>query len=127
MTRENAIAYIENSDSEFFRYGDLGYVTSKADALEDIQNMEDEAWGDGEVIEAEYAFNEEGEQEYPYYEEAVKILNNAQWKMEPIAELMDDEIREILHNEITPCSDLLFLEIYLEQHKKKHGVEFNFS
>ncbi|MBJ2355830.1 hypothetical protein [Sphaerochaeta sp. S2] len=127
MTRENAIAFIENSDSEFFRYGDLGYVTSKANALEDIQNMEDEVWGDGDVLEAEQAFNEEGEQDHLYYEEAVKILNNAQWKMEPIAELMDDEIRETLHNEISPCSDLLFVEIYLEQHEKKYGVKFDFS
>ena len=51
MTRKSAIEFIRQSDAKNFRYGDLGFLTSKQDALEDILSMEDEAWGDGEVYE----------------------------------------------------------------------------
>lgn len=52
MTRQEVIEFIRASEAEGFRYGDLSYVTEKADAIADIENMEDEAWGDGEVYEA---------------------------------------------------------------------------
>ncbi len=52
MTRKEAIEFIENSQATGFRYGDLSYITEKQDAITDIENMEDEAWGDGEVFEA---------------------------------------------------------------------------
>ena len=51
MTKQEALDFIENSAAENFRYGDIGFLTSKQDALEDILSMEDEAWGDGEVYE----------------------------------------------------------------------------
>jgi hypothetical protein len=51
MTRHEAIEFIEKSEAKGFRYGDLSYVTEKQDAIQDIENMEDEAWGDGEVFE----------------------------------------------------------------------------
>ena len=70
---------------------------------------------------------EDGEQDHPYFNESVKILNNAQWDMGPIVALMDDEIREALHYEIAPCSDLFFVERYLEKHEKKYGAKFDFS
>lgn len=38
--------------------------------------------------------------------------------------LMDDEIREKLHNDMSPCTDLEFLEAYMIEHEKKYGVEF---
>lgn len=39
-------------------------------------------------------------------------------------ELMDDEIREELHRELAPCTDLEFLEAYMEKHLEKYGEEF---
>jgi hypothetical protein len=51
MTRKEALDFIKSSEAEGFRYGDLSYVTEKADAIADIENMEDEVWGDGEVYE----------------------------------------------------------------------------
>lgn len=53
MTRPEAIEFIKRSSSNFFRYGDLSYSTGREDALADIQNMEDDAWNDGEIFEEE--------------------------------------------------------------------------
>lgn len=39
-------------------------------------------------------------------------------------ELMDDEIREEIHRELSPCTDLEFLEEYMKRHKEKYGEEF---
>ena len=43
---------------------------------------------------------------------------------EAAVNLMDDEIREELHNEMAPCTDLEFLETYMERHEEKYGTEF---
>ena len=51
MTRQEAIDFIRASEATGFRYGDLSYITEKQDAIKDIENMEDEAWGDGKVFE----------------------------------------------------------------------------
>ena len=37
---------------------------------------------------------------------------------------MDDEIREDLHRELAPCSDLEFLEAYMQRHFEKYGEDF---
>lgn len=39
-------------------------------------------------------------------------------------ELMDDDIREEIHRELAPCSDLEFLEAYMDKHLKKYGEDF---
>lgn len=39
-------------------------------------------------------------------------------------ELMDNEIREKLHNKIAPCTNEEFLEAYKKEHYKKYGEEF---
>ena len=52
MTRQAAIDFIRASEATGFRYGDLSYITEKQDAIQDIKNMEDEAWNGGEVYEA---------------------------------------------------------------------------
>jgi len=52
MTRQTAIEFIRASEATGFRYGDLSYVTEKQDAIQDIENMEEESWNDGEVYEA---------------------------------------------------------------------------
>ena len=38
--------------------------------------------------------------------------------------LMDDDIREELAAELTPCSDQRFFNAYLEQHYADYGEEF---
>lgn len=38
--------------------------------------------------------------------------------------LMDDDIREELHSEIAPCTDIEFLEAYMKRHEEKYGVPF---
>lgn len=39
-------------------------------------------------------------------------------------ELMDDEIREELHNSGEYDTDEAFLEAYMERHEQKYGVPF---
>ncbi len=39
-------------------------------------------------------------------------------------ELMDDDIREQLHQELAPCSDEKFLSEYMIAHFEKYGKEF---
>ena len=43
---------------------------------------------------------------------------------EAAVELMDDEIREELNTEMAPCTELEFLEAYMERHEAKYGEEF---
>lgn len=43
---------------------------------------------------------------------------------EQIEEMMDDEIREELHNEMAPCEAIDFLKAYLEAHREKFGEDF---
>ena len=38
--------------------------------------------------------------------------------------LMDDELRERLHNEMAPCDPQEFLNAYVQEHEKKFGEEF---
>lgn len=50
------------------------------------------------------------------------IIENGYY--EAAVNLMDDEIREELHNEMAPCTELEFLEAYMERHEEKYGTEF---
>lgn len=43
---------------------------------------------------------------------------------ETAVNMMDDEIREELHRELAPCSEVEFLEAYMERHEEKYGCEF---
>lgn len=52
MNKKQALEFVKRSAATHFRYGDLSYLTSKRDALQDIQNIDDEAWGDGDIFEA---------------------------------------------------------------------------
>ncbi len=38
--------------------------------------------------------------------------------------LMDDEIREELHNELAPCTEQEFLDAYLDRHESRYGEQF---
>ena len=56
--------------------------------------------------------------------ERIKINNGATYttpaealeeiSLDTMAEYMDDDTREAVHNELAPCSDIEFLERYLE-------------
>lgn len=39
-------------------------------------------------------------------------------------QLMDDEIRESVHRDMAPCTDLAFLEEYMRRHEEKYGEPF---
>ena len=39
--------------------------------------------------------------------------------------LMDDEIREAVHADLAPCTDLEFLEEYIRRHEAKYGEPFS--
>lgn len=56
--------------------------------------------------------------------EAIDIINMGLF--EAAVALMDDELREAVHAEIAPCSELEFLTAYMEQHAKKYGFPFIF-
>ena len=43
---------------------------------------------------------------------------------ESAVNLMDDELRETIHAELAPCTDLDFLSAYMERHLEKYGEEF---
>lgn len=38
--------------------------------------------------------------------------------------LMDDEIREAVHRDLSPCTDEEFLTEYCKRHLDKYGTEF---
>ncbi|WP_298049182.1 hypothetical protein [uncultured Bifidobacterium sp.] len=52
------------------------------------------------------------------------ILNDKPVDYDTAVNLMDDDIRESLHDSISPCSDQEFLNAYLEAHYAKYGEEF---
>lgn len=53
-----------------------------------------------------------------YYEELIKRHG---WDY--IVSLMDDEIREMVHAEFSPCTNAEFLEAYDGYHAAKYGEE----
>lgn len=53
---------------------------------------------------------------------ATEIINSGLF--EAAVMLMDDDIREELHREISPCSEYEFLLTYMERHEEKYGIEF---
>lgn len=38
-----------------------------------------------------------------------------------VVELMDDEVREAVHAQLSPCTDQEFFDAYSEMHEKKFG------
>lgn len=58
-------------------------------------------------------------------EQVATMLERFDW--ETIVHYMDDEIREILHNHLDPCTDLEFVRAYLHLHRAKFGSEFEIS
>ena len=53
MTRLEAIKFVENSKAVWFTYGEDFGTYDRESTLEDLENMEDELWGDGLIEEYE--------------------------------------------------------------------------
>jgi hypothetical protein len=59
---------------------------------------------------------------YTTAEEANAELQN---RLDDIAVLMDDDIRERIHSELAPCTARAFLKAYDWAHSEKHGEDFD--
>ena len=54
------------------------------------------------------------------------MLNGCEVDFDACVNLMDDEIRERVHAELTPCTDQEFVDRYCELHAEKYnGEEFS--
>lgn len=54
--------------------------------------------------------------------DAKEIVKNGQYNV--AVNLMDDDLREEIHAEMTPCTDEEFLAEYMSRHYAKYGEEF---
>lgn len=57
-------------------------------------------------------------------EEKVLDVNGREIYYLPAVMLMDDELREMLHDELSPGSSQEFIEEYARRHKEKFGEDF---
>lgn len=78
---------------------------------------------------SENAPNDLDEALVAYIENEMKFFPKVQmygkWvDYEAAASLMDDEIREELHNEMAPCEPQAFMDAYLVRHEAKFGEKF---
>ena len=48
------------------------------------------------------------------------------YNYESAVSLMDDEIREAVHADLAPCSEIEFLREYEKRHLEKYGTEFEY-
>lgn len=52
------------------------------------------------------------------------VLNGQARDFDACVNLMDDNLRERLHDLLAPCTDQEFLDAYVVAHRAKHGEEF---
>jgi hypothetical protein len=52
------------------------------------------------------------------------LLNGEQVDFDACVNLMDDDLRELVHRDIAPCSDQQFLDEYCKRHFDKYGEDF---
>lgn len=52
------------------------------------------------------------------------LLNGYEVDFDVVVNMMDDEIREELHNKLAPCTDQEFVDAYIEAHEAKYGEQF---
>lgn len=48
------------------------------------------------------------------------------YNFDSAVDLMDDEIREAVHADLAPCSDIEFMREYEKRHLEKYGKEFEY-
>ena len=51
------------------------------------------------------------------------MLNGCEVDFDACVNLMDDEIRELVHAELAPCTDQEFVDRYCELHSEKYNGE----
>lgn len=54
-------------------------------------------------------------------------MNGSEINFEAAVVLMDDEIREELNFDLSPCSDQEFFDAYCKAHEEKYGEEWELS
>lgn len=52
------------------------------------------------------------------------LLNGYEVDFDAAVSMMEDELREELHNKLAPCSDQDFIDAYAEAHQAKFGEQF---
>ena len=52
------------------------------------------------------------------------LLNGYEQDMDAVVDMMDDELREEMHNELAPCTDQEFVDAYVVAHRVKYGAQF---
>lgn len=52
------------------------------------------------------------------------LVNGYEVDFDVVVNMMDDEIREGLHNELAPCTDQEFVDAYVAAHEAKYGEQF---
>lgn len=57
-----------------------------------------------------------------YKDAAADMVNNGLYKQ--AVNLMDDDIREFIHNILSPCTDTIFLAAYMAAHEQKYKQDF---
>lgn len=112
--------YFNNVTGEMFTIEEL----RKAFADAEIEKQTFEDWFDEEIRKGKHGMDglEEIDDEDDNIRRAADII--AEGNFEVAVNLMDDEIREQVHAELAPCSELEFLTAYMAEHEKKFGEEF---
>lgn len=54
----------------------------------------------------------------------VKNEWNEEIIFEAVVSIMDDEIREAIHDRLAPCTEQEFFDAYCKAHEAKYGEEF---
>lgn len=52
------------------------------------------------------------------------LLNGYEQDMDAVVNMMDDNIREELHNKLAPCTAQKFVDAYVVAHRAKYGEQF---
>ena len=52
------------------------------------------------------------------------LLNNHEVDFDAAVNMMEDEIRKALHNELAPCTEQEFMDAYVEAHEAKYNERF---
>lgn len=52
------------------------------------------------------------------------LLNGHEQNIDEVINMMDDDIREELHNKLAPCTAQEFVNAYVVAHRAKYGEQF---
>ena len=91
---------------------------------DDLKEFADYLWNREGMLECTYAQLLKGVEEA--WDEASKTwFDVPNW--DAVVELMDDDLREQVHAELSPCSEAEFLARYSELHEQKYGEPFEIN